>query len=408
MANTSSAKQTDRTYDIVVFGATGFTGKLTAEYLVQCKDAKAIKLAIAGRNPSKLAACKQDLEALNPDIQISTIDAYSDSLTSLKALAASTKVVITTVGPYLKYGEMLVQACVEEGTHYVDLTGEPEFVEGIEYRYQDQAEKNHVKIVNSCGFDSIPHDLGALYTVRELNKLIGEDKTAQTPMKVEGFIQAHGTFSGGTWHSAITQFSRLREYQKKRKVWLKAKKTRPTDRRRARVATPIVKYVKPFGAWACPFPSIDPQVVKRTALARNEFGPDFLYGHYILVEQLPKLVAGVVGAGGVLALSQFKYSRNKLLKVKDPGQGPSASTREKSWFKVHFIGEANGLHIWTEVSGGDPGYGETAKMLAESALCLALNKDLPEQYGIVSPGAAMGPALIDRLQQAGITFRTIE
>lgn len=407
MASTSSTSESDHRYDIIVYGATGFTGKLTAEYLVSSKEAKTLKLAIAGRNPSKLDACKQDLLQLNPDISIDTIEAYSDSLTSLKAMAAQTKVVITTVGPYLKYGEMLVQACVEEGAHYVDLTGEPEFVESIEYRFHDQAEQNQVKIVNSCGFDSIPHDLGAMYTVHELNKLIGEDKAYKTPIKVEGFIEAQGTFSGGTWHSAITQFSRLREFQKKRKGWNKSKTTKPTDRRRTRVMAPVVKRIKPFGAWACPFPSIDPQVVKRTAAARSEYGPNFVYGHYILVKQLPKLVAGVAGVGGIVALSQFKYSRDKLLKVKDPGQGPSPSTREKSWFKVHFIGEADGLHIWTEVRGGDPGYGETAKMLAESALCLARDQSLPKEYGIVTPGAAMGTALIDRLHQAGITFRTI-
>lgn len=407
MASPSPANSSERDYDIVVYGATGFTGKLTAEYLVNSKDAATLKLAIAGRNPSKLEACKQDLESLNSNISIGVIQADSDSLTSLKAMAAQTKVVITTVGPYLKYGELLVQACVEESAHYVDLTGEPEFVEGIDFRFHEQASENKVKIVNSCGFDSIPHDLGALYTVHELNKLLG-DKVEKSPVKVEGFVQAHGTFSGGTWHSAITQFSRLREFQEKRKAWRKEKKSQPTDRRRTRVMAPIVKYIKPFGAWACPFPSIDPQVVKRTAAARSEFGPDFVYGHYILVKKLPKLVAGIVGVGGIVALSQFKYSRNKLFKVKDPGQGPSASTREKSWFKVHFIGEASGMHVWTEVSGGDPGYGETAKMLAESALCLAFDKNLPEYYGVVTPGASMGVALIDRLNNAGIRFRTID
>lgn len=114
-----------------------------------------------------------------------------------------------------------------------------------------------------------------------------------------------------------------------------------------------------------------------------------------------------MGTGAIVALSQFKFTRNRLLKVKDPGQGPSESTREKSWFKVSFIGESQGLHVWTEVSGGDPGYGETAKMLAESALCLAFDKNLPENFGIVTPGAAMGTALIDRLQASGIQFRTL-
>ena len=397
----------DRPFDIVVFGATGFTGGLTAEYLVNCKESESLKIAIAGRNPSKLEACKQHLLGLNPNANVSVLEAESDSLTSLKAMAAQTKVVITTVGPYLKYGELLVAACVEEETHYVDLTGEPEFVEETEFKYQQRAREKQIKIVNSCGFDSVPHDLGALYTVHQLNKLLGDSNAGKSPIKVEGFVQAMGAFSGGTWHSAITQFSRMREYQKKRKIWKKSKHSEPTDRRRTRVMSPVVKYIKPFEAWACPFPSIDPQVVKRTAAARPEFGPDFIYGHYILVKKLPKLVGGVMGTGAIVALSQFKFTRNRLLKVKDPGQGPSESTREKSWFKVSFIGESQGLHVWTEVSGGDPGYGETAKMLAESALCLAFDKNLPENFGIVTPGAAMGTALIDRLQASGIQFRTL-
>ena len=407
MTTKAAKTASKRPFDIVVYGATGFTGKLTAEYLVRSQGANPLKLAIAGRNRGKVEACQQDLLSINSQAHIETLHADSDDYTSLVNMAAQAKVVITTVGPYLKYGEPLVRACVEAGTHYVDLTGEPEFVEGLQHELHDQAVEKKIKIINSCGFDSIPHDLGALYTVHQLNTLLGEDKAGKCPVKVEGFIEAKGTFSGGTWHSAITQFSRLRAYHNKRKEWHKTRKTKPTDRRRTRVMQPKVFWVNAHKAWACPFPSIDPQVVKRTAAERKEFGPDFIYGHYILVKKLPKLIGGVVGAGGLIALSQFKYTRNKLLEVKDPGQGPSEAMRNKSWFKVHFVGEADGLHVWTEVAGGDPGYGETAKMLAESALCLAQDKDLPANYGVTTPGAGMGVTLIERLNAAGITFRTI-
>lgn len=407
MADTSPAPEPSRPFDIIVFGATGFTGKLTAEYLVQCPESDNIHIALAGRNSAKLDACKQALQAQNPNAKIGTVIAESSNFNSLLNMARQTRVIITTVGPYLKYGEPLVKACVEAGTHYVDLTGEPEFVEGLEHDFHALAAANEVKIINSCGFDSIPHDLGVLYTIGELNKMLGEERAAKVPVKVEGFIQFHGTFSGGTWHSAITQFSRLRQYQKKRRDWNKVKKTIPTDRRQTRIMPPAIKYNAAYQSWACPFPSIDPRVVKRTASARLEYGPDFAYGHYILVKKLPKLLGGVAGAGGVVALSQFKYTRNKLLKVKDPGQGPDDATRANSWFKVHFIGEADGLHVWTRVAGGDPGYGETAKMLAESALSLALDKDLPARFGIVTPGAGIGTALIDRLQKAGIEFETL-
>lgn len=407
MTTQTTEKGSKRPYDIVVYGATGFTGKLTAEYLVTIKGADKVKLAIAGRNSSKLEACKQDLLAKNTKVKIETIQADSNDYTSLVNMAAQAKVVITTVGPYLNYGEPLVRACVEAGTHYVDLTGEPEFVESLEHELHEQAAEKQIKIINCCGFDSIPHDLGALYTVQKINEMIGAERAGKVPVKVEGFVEAKGSFSGGTWHSAITQFSRLREYHEKRKEWHKTKKTKPTDRRRSRVMSPRVFWVNAHDSWACPLPTIDPQVVKRTAATRKEYGPDFVYGHYVLVKKLPNLVGGVVGAGGLLVLSQFKYSRNKLLSVKDPGQGPSESERAKSWFKVHFVGEADGLHVWTEVSGGDPGYGETAKMLAESALCLALDDNLPEHYGVTTPGAGMGTALIERLDNAGITFRTL-
>jgi len=408
MSTPKAKKAPARPFQITLYGATGFTGRLTAEYLATCPDSAHLKWAIAGRNPAKLEECRKAILALNPEANIGIIQADTGNYASLKGMAEQSDVIITTVGPYLNYGEPLVKACVEAGTHYVDLTGEPEFVDGLIYEYQEAAEQKSIKIVNCCGFDSIPHDLGALYTVEQLNALLGPDRAGKVPVKVEGFVEASGTFSGGTWHSAITQFSRLREYQKKRKLWYQKLKTRPSDRRRSRVLSPVVKYCKAFGAWAFPFPTIDPQVVKRTGAVCKEFGPDFAYGHYALVKSLPKGVAGAAGVGGLVALSQFDYTRKKLLKVRDPGQGPSPSQREKAWFKVHFVGEAAGMHVWTEVSGGDPGYGETSKMLAESALCLALDSaKLPRNFGVVSPGGAMGDALIQRLQNAGITFRTL-
>lgn len=407
MSKSKAQKTPSRPYHVVVYGATGFTGKLTAEYLATCRDKEKLKWAIAGRNQQKLEACRNAILQLNPQADVGIIQADAKDPASLKQMAEQTQVVITTVGPYLNYGEPLVKACVEAGTHYVDLTGEPEFVDGLIYDYHTQAQAKGVKIVNACGFDSVPHDLGALYTLNALNQLLGPERAGKVPVKIEGFVEANGTFSGGTWHSAITQFSRLREYAKKRKIWQQQSKSQVSDRRRTRVLSPVIKFCKAFGAWAFPLPTIDPQVVKRTAAARKEFGPDFGYGHYVLSRSLPKGLAGVAAAGGLVALAQVEYTRNKLLKVKDPGQGPSPSQRQKSWFKVHFVGEAAGLHVWTEVSGGDPGYGETAKMLAESALCLALDKHLPEQYGVITTGVAMGEALITRLQSAGIDFRTL-
>lgn len=398
----------DRPYDIVIFGATGFTGKLTAKYLATCNEADTLRWAIAGRSPSKLESVKQTLSSLNPKSKdIGLINAEITDTRSLKEMAEQAKVVISTVGPYLNYGEQVVKACVEAGTHYVDLTGEPEFVDAMIHYYHEVAEKKHVKIVNSCGFDSIPHDLGALFAVNALNDLLGPERAGNTPITVEGFVTAGGTFSGGTWHSAITQFSRVREYERKRRAW---RKDQPKSLSRRKIAgvTPKLKFRREFGAWACPFPTIDPQVVKRSARARENYGPNFKYGHYLLVQQLPKLAMGAIGIGGVVALSQFKKTRSWLLNVKDPGQGPTQSQMDNGWFKVRMIAEAEGLHAWAEISGGDPGYGETAKMLAESALCLALDtQKIPAQFGVVTPAVAMGEPLIERLQNAGIQFNLL-
>lgn len=396
-------------YDIVVFGATGFTGELTAHHLANCKENNNLKWAIAGRTKSKLEGVKSRLATQFPHCTLpELIEADINDYKSLKDMASQTKVLITTVGPYLNFGENVVKACIEAGSHYVDLTGEPEFVDSMIHLYDEVAQKKKLKIVNSCGFDSIPHDLGALFTVNELNKLLGPERAGKTPVDCEGFVQAGGTFSGGTWHSAITQFSRLRQYEKKKRAWRKDNPPKTTGNRKVSAIPFNLKYRKAFHAWACPFPTIDPVVVRRTAKAREEYGPKFRYGHYVLVKQLPKVLIGSLGLGGIVALSQFSKTKELLLKVKDPGQGPSEKDREKAWFKVRMIASAQGICVWTEIKGGDPGYGETSKMLAESALCLAFDDSkTPANYGVITPGAAMGEPLIERLQANGIEFNVI-
>lgn len=403
----TTTTNTQRAYDIVVFGATGFTGRLTAEYLATCKQAGQFRWAIAGRSLTKLEETRQALQKLAPQSSPGVIVCNVNEPESLATLARQTRVVITTVGPYLNYGEPLVKACIDAGTHYVDLTGEPEFVESLMHGYDDQARKMQTKIVNCCGFDSIPHDLGALFTINALNKMLGAD-AGKVPVTLEGYVTASGTFSGGTWHSAITQMARMKNYYQKRKTWVKARRSKTNDSRKIRTLAPRISHVKAFDAYACSFPTIDPQVVCRSAETYPKYGPEFRYGHNVLVKHPAKLAGGLAAVGGIFALSQLKLTRDLLLKLRDPGQGPDAAERAKSWFKVKFIGQAKGLHVWTQVSGGDPGYGETAKMLAESALCLALDADkLPPNFGVVTPAAAMGERLIERLQTAGIEFEVL-
>ncbi len=316
---------------------------------------------------------------------------------AIRRVAESTRVVISTVGPYINYGEPMVAACAAAGTDYVDLTGEPEFVDLMWLRYHEEAQRTGARLVHSCGFDSIPYDLGALYTVQQLPE--------GAPIRLEGFVRAHAKFSGGTFHSAVHGMSRIR--QSLRVAGQRRQREARPEGRRVHGVTKPPHHEEVAGGWVLPFPTIDPQTVLRSARALDRYGPDFSYGHYLVIKQLPVLAALVAGAGTVVALAQVPPARDALLKLKDPGEGPTAEERARAWFKVRFQGESEGRRIVSEVSGGDPGYGETSKMLAESALCLA-HDDLPERAGQVTPAVAMGQALIDRLIRAGIRFETSE
>jgi short subunit dehydrogenase-like uncharacterized protein len=384
----------ERRYDVVVFGATGFTGGLTAEYLAARGDGT--RWALAGRNPAKLEQTRARLTAIDPSAaNLELLPADASDPAALRRVAESTKVVITTVGPYIRYGEPLVAACAEAGTDYVDLCGEPEFVDRMWLRHHARAEQTGARLVHCCGFDSIPHDLGALYTVQRLPEGV--------PISVEAFVRAGGTISGGTYHSTVEILGRMRQGRQVAKE-RRALEPRPQGR--------IVKGLAPAphrdatgGGWVVAPPLIDPQIVLRSARALDRYGPEFRYAHYIVVKHLPSLALLGAGVATLGVLAQAKPTRDLLLRVKDQGDGPSETKRAESWFSVRFKGEGGGRRVITQVSGGDPGYGETAKMLAESALCLA-HDQLPTTAGQVTSAVAMGPALIERLQTAGIRFET--
>ncbi len=387
----------DRQYDIVVFGATGFTGALTAEYLAAHAPA-GTRWALAGRSRQKLEAVRSQLaEGHAATAELPLLEADVNDAAAIRAVAESSRVVITTVGPYILYGEPLVAACAAAGTDYVDLTGEPEFVDLMWLRYHEQAAHTGARIVHSCGFDSIPYDLGALFTVGRLPEGV--------PIALEGFVRVGGTISGGTYQSAIRGMGRLRQG------------ARVARERRQREARPEGRKVKGVagaphrdasaGGWVVPFPTIDPQTVLRSARALDRYGPEFTYSHYLVVKRLAVLAGMTAGAGAAIALAQLPPTREALLKLKSSGAGPSPEQRKKSWFRVRFVGRADRKRIVTQVSGGDPGYGETSKMLAESALCLA-HDELPERAGALTPAVAMGQSLLERLKRAGIDFRVLE
>ncbi|MQY08247.1 saccharopine dehydrogenase family protein [Actinomadura macrotermitis] len=384
----------DRSYDIVLFGATGFTGGLTAEYLA--RHAGGTSWALAGRNRARLEAVRERLAAIDPGLAtLPLLIADTADAASIEAVAAAARVVITTVGPYAEHGEPLVAACARAGTDYVDLTGEPTFIDEMYVRHHEQAVRTGARIVHACGFDSIPHDLGAYFTVQRLPEGV--------PLHVEGFVRVNADISGGTLHSAVGIFADVPGMVRAERA-RNALERRPAGRR-ARVSRWPVPKARVSG-WTLPLPTLDPQIVVRSASALERYGPDFSYGHYVAVRRLPTAAAMVAGTGAVLALAQLPPARSLLLRLRAPGDGPSPERRAKHWFSVTFVGEGGGQRVVTEVAGGDPGYDETARMLAESALCLA-HDDLPATAGQVTTAAAMGDALIDRLVKAGLTFRVV-
>ena len=386
----------DRPFDVVLFGATGFTGGLTAEYLARHAP-EGTRWAIAGRSRDKLEAVRERLAAIDPacaDLELFEADAADTA--ALREIAAATHVVATTVGPYMRFGEPLVAACAQAGTDYADLTGEAEFVDRMYVRHHAAAVATGARIVHACGFDSIPHDLGVLFTVQHLPEGV--------PLVVRGYVRAGGRPSAGTFHTAVTQFSRVRQTSV---AYVERRRMEPRPQRKISSIKEPARYERSLGAWALPLPTLDPQVVKRSAAALERYGPDFSYGHYAAVKQLPVALAAIGGVSAVFALAQLPPTRSWLLGRMKSGDGPSPEVRERSWFKVRFIGEGGGRRVVTEVAGGDLGYEESSKMLAESALCLA-GDDLPPTAGQVTTAVAMGDALIERLRRRGITFELLE
>jgi saccharopine dehydrogenase (NAD+, L-glutamate forming) len=379
-----------RDHDIVLFGCTGFTGALTAEYLA--KNAGDTRWALAGRNRQKLEQLRERLGL--PELPVLVADVTDPP--SLRDVAASSRALVTTVGPYIRYGEPLVAACAEEGTDYLDLTGEPEFADLVYVRHHARAQETGARLVHACGFDSIPADLGAYFTVLQLPEGV--------PLRVECFVRAGGRPSGGTLDSTITAFSRARQMVEAGRARRKVE-PRP-EGRHVHGERGLPRRAGAVDAWAIPMPTIDPQIVLRSARALDRYGPDFTYGHYAAVKRLPVALGAGAGLAGLFVLAQIPPARERLRR-RVAGSGPSPEQREKSWFNFRFTGEGGGRRVVTEVSGGDPGYGETAKMLAESALCIA-NDDLPKTAGQVTTAQAMGERLIERLQRAGIRFEVVE
>jgi short subunit dehydrogenase-like uncharacterized protein len=387
----------ERKYDLALFGATGFTGGLTAEYLA-ANAPEGLSWALVGRSRDKLEAVRARLAGASPAAPVpDLLEADAADRAALARVAESSRVVITTVGPYALYGEPIVAACAAAGTDYVDLTGEPEFVDRMWIEHHAEAERTGARLVHCCGFDSIPHDLGAYFTVQQLPEGV--------PLVVDGYVRSGASFSGGTYHSAINGFARARQTIGAAKERRRGE-ARPAGRE-IHSSSPGIRRDSELGGWIVPLPTIDGGVVRRSAAGLDRYGPNFTYGHHMVAKRLATIAALGAGVGTVAVLAPLPPTRKLLLKLKSPGEGPDEAERARSWFKIKFVGEGGGKRVVTEVSGGDPGYGETSKMLAESALCLAFD-ELPESCGQVTTAVAMGDALLERLRRAGIDFRVLE
>ena len=393
---TGARDASDRSFDIILYGATGFTGGLVADYLLRNMP-EGGSWAVAGRNRTKLDAVAARLASEMPEVPApGIVVADTGDTASLAEMVRSTRVLITTAGPYLEYGEPLVAACAEAGTDYVDLTGEPEFVDRMYLEYHDAAQASGARLVHACGFDSIPHDLGVFYTMKQVPEGV--------PVAIYGAVHADAQFSGGTFHSAIGQFARLREAAKVAKMRRQKEGKVPGRRIKSVQGRPHRDDV--LDRWLVPLPTIDPQVILRSAAALDSYGPDFTYTHYASVGSPVTATVGMVGVGAIALGSQVGPLRSQILKRIERGAGPSESRRARSSFDVTFVALAGGRRVITRVSGGDPGYTETSMMLAESGLCLAFD-DLPALSGQLTTAQAMGDALLERVERGGLTFEVL-
>jgi short subunit dehydrogenase-like uncharacterized protein len=400
-----------KAFDLIVFGATGFTGRLVAEYLLKTYGVGgAVRWAMAGRNPDKLAATRREIGAPQtlPLLQADAADAKA-----LALLVPQAKVILSTVGPYQLHGEPLLRACADAGTDYVDLCGEPPWMAQMIARHEAAARASGARIVFSCGFDSIPFDLGVVFLQAEAQRRFG-----QPLQRVRGRVRVmKGGLSGGTLASALATIEAIGRDPSLARAMADPFALTPGFRGPAQPEGDSAAYDDAAEAWSGPFvmAAINTKNVHRSnALRGHPWGRDFVYDERLLTG------GGARGARRAKALALTTRLQNAVLGVgparellrrfalPKPGQGPSQHERDHGRYEVLFIGDgAAGQRLRAVVRGDrDPGYGSTCKLISESALCLAQDTGhAMAGGGIWTPGAAMGLALVRRLQErAGLSF----
>ena len=402
----------ERPVDVVVYGATGFVGRLTAEYLAAHAPA-GVTVGLAGRSQARLEEVRSSLGPAAADWPLIVAEAGDEG--SLAALAASCRVVATTVGPYRRYGLPLVAACAQAGTDYVDLTGEVLFMRDSIDRHDAEAQRSGARIVHTCGFDSIPSDLGVLL-LHEAAQADGAGDLEDTTLVVRAM---KGSASGGTIASLTGELDDSRANPAWHKL-LEDPYALSPDRagepdlgHQGGVRGPV--HDDALGAWLAPFvmASINTRVVRRSNALQG-----WAYGRGLRYREAMGMGSGVVGrakataltggVGALLAGLSFGPTRVVLDRVlPSPGEGPSEKARRTGFFKidVHTRTSTGARYVCHVAAPGDPGYAATAVMLGESALALVLDRDrLPDRAGVLTPATAFGTVLADRLRAAGQTL----
>lgn len=402
-----------RTYDVVVWGATGFTGRLVAEYLLEAYGTDdSLRWAIAGRSRAKLEEVRR---ALGPRAsRLDTLSADASDERSLEALAARTRVVCTTVGPYAEYGSRLVAACVRQGTDSCDLCGEPIWMQRMIDEHHDAARESGARIVNSCGFDSIPSDCGVAF-LNDFTKRQTGLPCSRVALRVE---HMRGGMSGGTIASLLGALAEVRRNPSSALAFADPYSLNPAEARSGPDGPDLERaaFDEDLGAWITPFimASINTRIVRRTnALLGYPYGADFRYEEALLVGKgaWARLEAHAVSLGLAAFVRSATLAPGLARQLLPrPGQGPSRERRESGSFSMLLVGrKVDGGLVQARVSGKrDPGYGCTSRMLGESAVCLA--RDFPAEApgGLLTPASAMQEQLLPRLREkAGLTLEIL-
>ena len=405
-------------YDLIIMGATGFTGKLVVEYLIKNYgvENEEFTWAIAGRDKNKLETLRSSFKYIDSNSnKIPRLVVDSHNTNSLDKMTSISRLVISTVGPYLKFGEALVESCVKNGTHYCDLTGEVPFIRRSIDAFDIKAKKNNCRIVHSCGFDSVPSDIGVL--LLQMDSLKRFDKPCD---EVNLYVRSiRGGLSGGTIDSMISIFKYMGSNPGHRKLLKSPFSLNPRESLKNNTWQPILKSVKwddDIQRWLCPFimAGFNSRIVMRTnAITDYRYGIDFKYSE---VSSYKKGLSGFLKAVVMfigLVLIQISLKVRPLLWflrkffLPSPGEGPSKEIRDNGFFKLDIIGSMDNIKKirFTVTGEGDPGYSATAKMITESALSILLDQDrIPKVSGVLTPAAGIGVVLAERLNDKGFNF----